>query len=69
MTVSSCVTQLEPAQTYSVGGEQARGGQRTDVPASLENVDGMDVVGIDDPGAAQCAHDLGENVNRHFAPK
>lgn len=68
MAVSSGAIQQELGRTYSVGGEQARGSQCTDVAASLNDVDGVDVVGIDDPGAAQSAHDLGEDVRRDLAP-
>ena len=35
---------------------------------ALEDIDRTNVVGVDDPSAAQSTHDLGENVYRHFAP-
>lgn len=37
--------------------------------AALDEIDGMDVVCVDDPGAAQSAHDLRENVRGHLAPR
>ena len=36
--------------------------------AALDEVDGVDVVGVDDPRAAQAAHDLGEDVRGDLAP-
>ena len=46
------------------------GGPRdgTDVASALDEVDGVDVVGVHDPGAAQPAHDLGKDVQGDHAP-
>ena len=37
--------------------------------ATLNEIDCIDIVGVDDPRATQPAHDLGENVNGHLAPR
>ena len=38
------------------------------MPSPFDQIDGMDVVCVDDPSAAQSAHDLGKNVRRNLAP-
>ena len=36
--------------------------------STFDDIDGMNVVGIDDTGAAKTAHDLGEDVGGDLAP-
>ena len=56
-------------RTHSVRREQTgSAGHGTNMPSSLDEVDGVDVVGVDDPRAAQAAHDLGEDVRGDLAP-
>ena len=38
------------------------------MPAALDEVDGVDVVGVNDTGAAQSTHGLRENVPGDLAP-
>ena len=38
------------------------------MPSTLDEVDGVNVVGVDDPGAAQTAHNLSKDVGGDLAP-
>lgn len=38
------------------------------MPASLVNVDCMDIIRIDNSGAAQCTHELCKDVYRNLSP-
>lgn len=39
------------------------------MPAAFEEIDGVDVVRVDDARSAQAAHNLGEDIARDLAPR
>lgn len=55
-------------ETHSERSEQTRSFLRANVATPLHNVDGTDVVCVDDSGADHTTKDLCENVSRDFAP-
>lgn len=55
--------------TYRVCREYARCSKRADVPSALHDVDGVNVVRIDDAGAAYTAQELGCPVDRDLLPR
>ena len=38
------------------------------MPSTFDNVDSVDVVRVDDAGAAETTHELGEDVGRDLTP-
>lgn len=55
--------------TYCVGGENSGSSQRPYVASAFNDVDGMNVVCIDNTGSAETSHYLGEYIDRYFAPR
>ena len=54
---------------YRVCCEQARSTRyRADVPATLDDVDGVNVVGVDDTGTTKSSHELGEDICGNLTP-
>lgn len=53
---------------YGVSGEKAGGSQCSDVTSTFDNIDGVDIVGIDATSTAETSHELSEDIDRYFAP-
>lgn len=61
--------EIDNVDTDRIGREEARGPRYCpNAPAALIEVDGVEVVRIDNTGADKTAHDLGEDVTRNLAP-
>lgn len=56
--------------TYRIRRKQTRSARNgTNVPATFDEVDRVDVVRVDDAGATETTHELCEDVRRDLAPR